>query len=157
MNECSGNITIQRQVNESWERNNYLTVIIQGDAYHLVADIQVWLITHDEKEKMQPCNLNSPHILDWSYQFYIGKKLLILKTDHLLAKTEQVHVDNLTASTIYHHKMPYHAVLLNSRAESNQNTKRNVQKVTRIQKEVIIIVKKTLWIYGLPVFFTLRN
>ena len=53
MNERSVNITIQRQVNESWELNNYLTVFIQGDACRLVADIQVQLIIHDAKEKMQ--------------------------------------------------------------------------------------------------------
>ena len=100
------NITIQRQVNETWKLNNYLTVFIQGDACHLVADIQVRLITHDEKEKMQSYNLNIPHILDWSYQFYTGKNLLILKTDYLPAETEQVQVYHLRASTIYHHKMP---------------------------------------------------
>ena len=53
MNKCSVEITIQRQVNECWELNNYLTVFIQGDVCHLVGDIEVWLITHDEKEKMQ--------------------------------------------------------------------------------------------------------
>ena len=47
------NITIQWQVNESWDLNNYLTVFIQGDACHLVADIKVGLITHYENEKMQ--------------------------------------------------------------------------------------------------------
>ena len=105
MNACSVNITIlilqQRQVNESWELNNYLTAFIQGDACHLVADIQIRLITHDEKEKMKSCNLNLPHILDWSYQYYTGKKLLILKTNHLLVETEHVQLDHLRASTIY--------------------------------------------------------
>ena len=105
INECSVNITIQQQVNETWELNN-LTVFIQGGACHLVADIQVRLITHDEKEKMQSYSLNIPHILDWSYQFYTGKNLLILKTDYLPAETEQVQVYHLRASTIYHHKMP---------------------------------------------------
>ena len=106
INECSVNITILRQLNESWELNDYWTVFIQGDACHLVADIQVRLITHDEKEKMQSYNLNIPHILDWSYQFYTGKNLLIVKIDHLPAETEQVQVDHLRASTMYHHKMP---------------------------------------------------
>ena len=106
INEFSVNITIQRQVNETWEPKNYLTVFIQGDARHLVTDIQVRLITHDKKKKMRSYNLNTPHILDWSYQFYTGKKLLILKTDHLPAKKVQVQVDHLRASTIYYHKMP---------------------------------------------------
>ena len=119
------NIAIERRVNESLELNNYLTAFIQADACHLVPDIQFWLITHDEKEKMQSCNLNLPHILDWSYQFYTGKKFLILKTDHLLAGTKHGQVDHLIASTIYHHKMPYHSVLSNSCAESNRNTKRS--------------------------------
>ena len=106
INEFSVNITIQRQVNETWEPKNYLTVFIQGDACHLVTYIQVRLITHDEKKKMRSYNLNIPHILDWSYQFYIGKNLLILKTDHLPAETEEEQVDHLRASTIYYHKIP---------------------------------------------------
>ena len=39
MNECPMKITIQLQVNESEEPNNYLTVLFQGDVYHLVGDI----------------------------------------------------------------------------------------------------------------------
>ena len=39
MNECPVKITIQGQVNESEEPNNYLTVLFQGDVYHLVGDI----------------------------------------------------------------------------------------------------------------------
>ena len=123
MNGCFMNITIQQQVNESWELNNYLIVFIQGDACHLVADIQNWLITYDEKEKMQSGNLNLPHILGWSYWF-IRKKLRVLKTDHLLAEIKQVQVHYLRASTIYNHKMPYHSAFLNSCAERNRNTKR---------------------------------
>ena len=53
LNECPAKITIQRQVNESGEPNNYLTILFQGDVCHLVGDIQPRLITHDEKEKIQ--------------------------------------------------------------------------------------------------------
>ena len=72
--------------------------------------------------------------------------MLTLKTDHLLVETEQVQVDHWRASKMYHQKMPYHAILLNSYAKSNRTT-----------KDVKNIVKKTLWIYTLPVYFTLRN
>ena len=48
---------------------------------------------------------------------------------------------------MYYQKMPYHAyLLLNSYAKSNRNT-----------EEVKNIVKKTLWIYTLAVYFTLQN
>ena len=139
MNEYYVNITIQRQVNESWELNNYLTVFILGDSCHLAANIRVRLITYNEKEKMQSCKLNLPHILEWSYQFYTGKNLLILKTDHLLSETEQVQVDHSRVSTIYHRKMPYHAVLLNSCAESNRNTKRNYKHYQKTFMDIYAI------------------
>ena len=48
-----------------------------------------------------------------------------MKINHLLAEIEQVQVDHLRASTIYHQKMPYQAILLNSCAESNRNSKRS--------------------------------
>ena len=53
MNECSVNITVQRQINLSWELNNSLTVFIQSDASYLVDGAQVQIIIHDEKKKMQ--------------------------------------------------------------------------------------------------------
>ena len=63
-----------------------------------------------------------------------------MKTDHLPAETELVQVDHLRASTIYHRKMPYHAILLNSCAESNWNTKRSYKHC-----------QEGLWIYMLPI------
>ena len=116
------NITIQWQVNESWDLNNYLTVFIQGDACHLVADIKVGLITHYENEKMQskftPYSRSKPST---SYQ----KKIANIETDHLLVETEQVQVDQWRASKMYHQNMPYHSIPLNSYAKSNRNTKRS--------------------------------
>ena len=50
MNECPVKITIQRQVNESGEPNNYLTVLFQGDLCYQVGDIQARRITHDERK-----------------------------------------------------------------------------------------------------------
>ena len=55
---------------------------------------------------------------------YQKKKLLILKTDNLLAETEQVEVDHLRTSKIYHQKMPYHAILLSPGAKCKWITKR---------------------------------
>ena len=49
MNECPVKITIHRQVNESGEPNNFLTVLFQGGVCHLVGDVQARRITHDEK------------------------------------------------------------------------------------------------------------
>ena len=53
MNECPVKITIHRQVNESGEPNNFLTVLFQGDVCHPVGDIQARRITHDGKKKIQ--------------------------------------------------------------------------------------------------------
>ena len=115
MNKCPVKITIQRQVNES----GYL---LQGDVCHLVEDIQAWHITHDEKEKRY--NMNLLQIPNWNSQPYTKKKLLILETDNLLAEIEQVQVDHLRASKIYHQKMPYHAILLSPGAKCKWITKR---------------------------------
>ena len=95
------------QINESGEPNNYITVLFQGDVSHLAGDIQVRRITHDEKEKIQ-----SECTADSKLKPSTGKRLLILKTDNLLAEIEQAQVDHLKASKIYHQKMPYHTILL---------------------------------------------
>ena len=78
--------------------------MFQGDVCHLVGDIQARRITRNEKEKIQ-----SEFIADSKLKpsTLYRKKLLILKTDHLLAEIEQVQVDHLRASKVYHQKMPY--------------------------------------------------
>ena len=39
MKECPVKITIQRQVNESGQSNNYQFFLFQGDIYHVADDI----------------------------------------------------------------------------------------------------------------------
>ena len=85
--------------------------MFQGDLCHIIDEIQTRRITLDEKEKIQfeftadsklkPSNLHQ-------------KKLLILKTNHVLAEVDQSQVDHLRVSKIYHQEIPYHTVLLNS-------------------------------------------
>ena len=53
MNKCPTKSAIQRQVNENGEPNNYLTVLFEGDVYHIIGDIPARRITHDEKRKIQ--------------------------------------------------------------------------------------------------------
>ena len=72
MNECPVKITIQRQVNESGEPNNYLTVLFQGDLCYQVGDIQARRITHDERKIY---NLHLLQIPNWSHQPYTEKKI----------------------------------------------------------------------------------
>ena len=82
MNECLVKIRIQWQVNESGERNNYITVLSQGDVCHLLRDIQTRSITHDEKEKRQsefltdfklkPSTLYQKKIADIENQSFVG-------------------------------------------------------------------------------------
>ena len=109
MNKCPVKITIQWQVNESGESNNYLTVLFQGDVCHLVANIQVRRVTHHEKEKIQ-----SEFTADFKLKpsTLYRKKMLILRNDHLLVEIDQVQVDHLRVSKIYHQKTLYHAILL---------------------------------------------
>ena len=80
MNECSVKIAIQRQVNESWELNDYSTVSVQGDVCHLVGDIKARRITHDGKENIQSKFTADSKLKPSTLH---RKKLLILKTDHL--------------------------------------------------------------------------
>ena len=110
MNECPVKITIQRQVNESGEPINNRTVLFQGDVYHIVGDIQARRITYDEKEKIRP-----EFTVDFKLKpsnLYQKKNILVLRTNHLLVEIDQMQVDHLRVSKIYHQKIPYHAILL---------------------------------------------
>ena len=131
MNECSVNIKIQQQVNESWELNNCLTVFIQGDACDLVGDIQVRLITHDENEKIQS-KFTSYSVLKLSTLYW--KKITDIENQSFASGSRTVADKSLKSFQNISSKMPYHAIFLNSGVESNRNT-----------KEVINIVKKALW------------
>ena len=53
MNKCPMKSAIWRQVNENGIPNNYLTVLFEGDVYHIIGDIQARRITHDVKGKVQ--------------------------------------------------------------------------------------------------------
>ena len=116
MNECPVKIKIQQQVNESGELNNFLNVLLQGDVCHIVGDIQARRITHDEKEKIQS-EFTSDSKLKPSTLYW--KKLLILKSNHLLVEIVQVQVDYLSVFKIYPQKKYYILRFFNPLCETN--------------------------------------
>ena len=112
MNECLVKITIQRQVNESGEPNNNRTSLFQGDVYHIVGDVQARRITCGEKEKIRPEFTADFKLKPSNLYQKKKKKILILRTNHLLVEIDQMLVDHLRVSKTYHQKIPYHASLL---------------------------------------------
>ena len=95
--------------------------MFQGDGCHIVDDIQARCITHYEKEKIQ-FEFTTDSKLKPSPLHQ--KKLLILNTGHLLAEIDQVQVDHVRVSKIYHQKILYDTILLSPLSKSNRITER---------------------------------
>ena len=129
MNECPVKITIQRQVNESGEPNNYLTVLFQGDLCYQVGDIQARRITHDEKEniqsafiadsKLKPSTLYRKKIADIEKRSFAGG-------NRTVAGRSLKSFQNISSKT----------------AISPDSLKSLVQRVIELQKELIYLDKK---------------
>ena len=104
MNECPMKSTIQRQLNESGEANNYLTGLFQGDICHTLGDIQARRINHNEKEniqseftadcKLKPSTLYRKKIADIENRSFV--EIEEVQVDHLRASKNIIKICHIT-------------------------------------------------------------